>query len=143
MANRAYWLSRTRCLPRAGKYREIPSHDTDLQYLGQLHRCTYYRYVLGPFSTMYKNVKARGIYKSLSFSDDLGRGHKCRSALVTCPLSDAPPVVPSPVIAASFHEFHARLFPLFFPGYSDVGICLIRVNNSVVTLSLSQAQQHR
>jgi hypothetical protein len=32
---------------------------------------------------------------------------------------------------------HARLFPLFFPGHNDVGLCPIRLNNSVVTLTLS------
>lgn len=58
--------------------------DLDQAYLQQLHRCTYYRYVLGPFATRMSR------HQEL-LSDDLGQGHKCLSALVTCPM---PPVVP-------------------------------------------------
>src|SRR6266849_1706270 len=56
-------------------------------------------------------------------------------------MADAPavclPTPPSPAIAASFHEFHAQIFPLFFPTHVDMGLCPIRVNNSVISLSLS------
>jgi hypothetical protein len=89
---------------------------------------------LRTWAIRHKNVKAPGIHQLLSFSNDLGRRHKCRCAPVTCPMPLGPPVVPSPAIAASSHEFHARLFPLFFPGHSEV-------NTPVVTLTLSQAQQ--
>lgn len=62
-------------------------------------------------------------------------------------LSDAPAVsscTASPAIAASFHEFHAQLFPLLFLGHNYMGLCPIRVNNSVVigvaeTVSVSAA----
>jgi hypothetical protein len=98
---------------------------------------------LRTWAIRHKNVKAPGIYRSLSFSDDLGQAHECRSAQVTSPIPPAQ-VVPSPAIAASFHEFHARLrvSPLFFPNHSDVGLYPIRLSNPVVTLTHSQAQQH-
>jgi hypothetical protein len=48
--------------------------------------------------------ECQGAGDSLSFSDDLGQCHKCRSAPVTCPM----PRRLSPIAghAASFHECH-------------------------------------